>query len=101
MGDISKSLQKIGAVDGAEGSHQPLVPKPAQGKKPAVVGKGAPAATAAGSDGSFVETAFADRTYWPDETVSSTDGVFTLILKPIKKVSLQGGGSIQFADPSP
>lgn len=106
MGDIAKALQKIGAQDLAgggmtQGTRPAFVPKPPQGKKKAVVGKGRTPASGTGGGAPLVETTYASRTYWPDEAVFSTDGAFVWQVKPIKRVTLQGGGWIDFADPTP
>lgn len=106
MGDIAKAIRSIGGTDLAgggtyQGTRPQFVPKPPQGKKPAVVGRGRTPASGSGSGGVLVETSFASRTYWANETGSSTDGAFTWIAKPIRRVSLQGGGWIDFADPTP
>ncbi|MCQ9378793.1 hypothetical protein [Methyloversatilis sp. XJ19-49] len=106
MGDISKALMRIGARELAgggmtQGSRPPFEPKPVQGAKPPAIGRGRTPAASGGSGDVLVETSFASRTYWPDETVTSTDGAFTWIVKPIRRVSLQGGNWIDFADPTP
>lgn len=98
MGDIAKAVRKIA---GAETQSRELVPKAPQGAKPAVVGKGRTPASGSGGSAPLVETTYASRTYWPDESVTSTDGAFVWQVKPIKRVTLQGGGWIDFADPTP
>jgi hypothetical protein len=53
----------------------------------------------------LTETAFANRTYWPDELVSTSDGMFSFVIKPIKEVFLTDSvgtpAKWTFADPSP
>lgn len=106
MGDIASALRKIGATDVAgggytQGGREALQPKAPQGAKPPVVGVGRTPASGSGSGGEMQETSVADREYWTDETVTSTDGAFTWIVKPIKRVKLTSGGSIRFAEPTP
>lgn len=102
MGDIAKALSKIGAREVAGGGYfikpkEQLQPAREQGAKTPEVGKGKSAA--GGGSGELIETAYEDRTYWDDRTYTSSDGVFTFIVKPIKKVSLTSGYSITFAEP--
>ena len=107
MGDIAKALERIGAreLSGGgmtQGTRPPFEPKPPQGAKPPAVGKSKSGGGAtSGGAGDLQETAVADREYWPDRIVTSTDGAFTWIVKPIKRVSLTSGKSIRFANPAP
>lgn len=107
MGGIAKSLASIGARELAgggmtQGARPPFEPKPAQGAKPPAVGKSKSGGGAtSGGAGDLQETAAADREYWTDETITTTDGAFTWIVKPIKRVKLTSGKSIRFADPTP
>jgi len=34
----------------------------------------------------LTETAFADRTYWADKTITSTDGLIVIVIAPIKQM---------------
>ena len=34
----------------------------------------------------LTETAYADRTYWADKTITSTDGLITIVIAPIKQM---------------
>lgn len=102
MGDIAKALSKIGAREVAGGGYfikprEQLQPPREQGAKAPGIGKGK--AASGGSGNELTETAYEDRTYWGDRTYTSSDGVFTFIVKPIKKVSLTSGYSINFAEP--
>lgn len=42
--------------------------------------------TAGGIASPLTETAYADRTYWSDKTITSTDGLITIVIAPIKKM---------------
>lgn len=102
MGDIAKALSKIGAREVAGGGYfikpkDQLQPAREQGSKGPEVGKGK--AGAGGSSGEMVEASYGDRTYWDDRTYTTSDGVFTFIVKPIKKVTFTSGHSITFAEP--
>lgn len=102
MGDLAKALSKIGAREAAGGGYfikprDQLQPAREQGAKAPGVGKGK--AGAGGGSDEMVETSYEDRTYWGDKTFTTSDGVFTFIVKPIKKVSFTSGHSITFAEP--
>jgi hypothetical protein len=107
VGKLAKALQRISARELADGSftqgERPVFqPKRAQGAKPPAVGKGkAAAGGGGGAAADMQETAAADREYWTNETITTTDGAFTWIVKPIKRVKLTSGKSIRFADPTP
>lgn len=107
MGDISKALERIGARDLAgggmtQGTRPPFEPKPAQGAKPPAVGKSkSGGGGTSGGAGDLQETSVADREHWADDIFTTTDGAFTWIAKPIKRVKLTSGRSIRFADPTP
>lgn len=107
MGKLAKALRQINARELADGSftqgERPVFqPKRAQGAKPPAVGKGkAAAGGGGGAAADMQETAAADREYWTNETITTTDGAFTWIVKPIKRVKLTSGKSIRFADPTP
>ena len=104
MGDIAKSLQQIGgaALAGGgtfQGTRPELTPKTPQGKKPAVVGKGRTPASTSGAGSDLVEGAFSARTYWDTRTVISSDGLFAMEVKPVKKITFQTGATLTLAEP--
>ncbi len=105
MGSITEALRKIGAREAAGGSYyvqkKTFEPKPEKGAKAPEVSRAKAPSSSAGSSNALVETSFASRTYWPDEVLTSTDGAFTWIVKPVRRVNLQGGDWIDFADPTP
>lgn len=43
----------------------------------------------------LVETAYADRTYYDEVTITSTDGLLTLKIKPIKSVKSRDANSAE------
>lgn len=73
-------------------------PAPAQ-PIPAARGTGASNIAAKGAGGTasasltYTETAYADRTYWPDRTFRSTDGLITFVEGPIKSVKMLDGAN--------
>ena len=104
MGDIAKALRQIGGTDLAgggiyQGTRPELPPKAPQGKKPVVVGKGRTPASTSGSGSNLVEGAFSARTYWTTRTVISSDGLFAMEVKPVKKITFQTGATLTLAEP--
>lgn len=74
-------------------------PKPAVGARPGVVGTGLPASSAGGAAGSFVEASFEQREYHAERQVTSSDGVFVMRYKPIKKIVGDDGRTLEFKEP--
>lgn len=56
-------------------------------------------ASAAGASNTFVESDAALREYFAQTSLTSTDGIFTIEVRPIKKVYLNGGGVLEFKNP--
>lgn len=58
---------------------------------PGRIGSGkAPSGTQGGGIASpLVETVYADRTFHPETVITSTDGIFTLKIKPVKTINLK------------
>lgn len=79
--DITEALRALTEKASASAVKQ----RPARGAAPrSVSAAGMPGGSSgAGIASPLTETA---REYWPDQTVASTDGIFTLIVKPIKRV---------------
>lgn len=52
----------------------------------------------------LVETAYADRTFHGNKTITSSDGLFTLIIKPVKTIKFQDAANrdvrIEFKEPT-
>ena len=104
MGDIAKAVRQIGGADLAgggtwQGTRPEFTPRPAQGKKPVVVGKGRTPASSGSGGANLVEAAFSGRTYWATRTVISSDGLFAMEVKPVKKITFQTGATITLAEP--
>lgn len=106
MGDLAEALRKIGARDLAgggmtQGVRPPFEEKPAKGAKPPAVARAKAQSSGGGGGDDLQETSVADREHWTDDIFTTTDGAFTWIAKPIKRVKLTSGRSIRFADPTP
>ncbi|WP_068634723.1 hypothetical protein [Thauera butanivorans] len=72
----------------------------AKGARPAAVGTGVPADGGAQGGGVFDEADAALRTYYPARTLTSTDGLFTFRIEPIKSLRLTSGHNATFKDPA-
>ncbi|WP_341928785.1 hypothetical protein [Methyloversatilis discipulorum] len=104
MGDLAEALRKIGARDLAgggmtQGVRPPFEEKPAKGAKPPAVAR-AKAQSSGGGGGDLSELSATSRTYWPAQTIVSSDGIFSVQIDPIKSVTLTDGRKINFAEPS-
>lgn len=74
--------------------------KPAVGERQGSIGTGHPAAAAGtGGSGSFVESSYASREYWPTRTLHTSDGVFSFEWAPVKKMLGKGGVTFEPAEP--
>ena len=96
MGDIAKAVRSL--IIPAP-SREPLVPKAPQGAKPAVVGRGrTPAGKSSGSE-SLTESAYEDRTFYSVRNVTSSDGVFVMQIRPVKRINFPNGVYIELKEP--
>lgn len=94
-GLLEKALRRI--VQEQKGWAK-FVPPEAKGARPGTVGTGVPAS--AGEGGATIEEEDASlRTYWPAKTLTSTDGLFTLQVEPIKSLRLRSGDDATFDNP--
>ncbi|MDO9596741.1 MAG: hypothetical protein Q7J47_03375 [Azoarcus sp.] len=75
---------------------------PAKGGKAAEVAVGRPASAqqSTGSAGSFVEQDYSAREHWPERTATTTDGIFTVMWPPTKKIVGEGGQTIELKEPT-
>ncbi len=86
-------------VDSALPAARPTSAIPARsGSSGPVTGPGS------GISGPLTETSYSARTYWADVTITSTDGIFTMVEKPIKSISFADALSnslvMNYAQPS-
>lgn len=75
-----------------------LKPVPVKGARPGAVSTGRPA-SARNSAQDLAESDYAQREYWSAVTLTSTDGIFTLQVQPIKKIALEDGAVFTFKQP--
>lgn len=76
---------------------------PGKGERPPSRGKGLPAAAGASNSGGgsvvFAESDYSLRQYWPARTISSSDGIFSIEVEPIKQIALEGSDVATFKEP--
>lgn len=98
----SKSLQQsIERLVTKDPGWHPLGTAPAVGARPASKAVGRPGGTQQTSGSfDFIETLYSAREYWPAVQVTSSDGVFTLEIEPIKSILLDTGERAQFQEPT-
>ncbi|MCY1525631.1 hypothetical protein D9M68_606150 [compost metagenome] len=87
-----------------------LVTLERRGLRPATKGRGSwdPNKPATGGGGGIAspltETAYADRTFWAERTILSSDGLLTFKVKPIKEITQADANDLEvkqvFADPA-
>jgi len=103
---LTEALRLLTGVDpnSLTNSPEPLKDRGAWAKQKASTLNTAKRAGASCS-GQFTETAYADRTYWATRMKTTPDGIFTMALKPIKKIKMTdaagGDASILLKDPPP
>lgn len=96
---LQKAVQRL--VQKEPGWQKFVQPEP-RGAKPAEVGRSAsPAASGSGGGGggTLDELDYSQREYWPVINKVSTDGLFTLQIKPIKSILLSDGSRATFKQP--
>ena len=102
MSDLQRAVRQLGPAPTATAPTElrPAAPIPASaGKAP----NGSPAAGGTGG-GDLTEKDFSQRTYWPDRTLKSTDGVITWVYRPPKAVVMTDAAGktvvLTFAEPT-
>lgn len=88
--DLTEALRRL--TEDAQAPAQPVEPmknrSAAGAAKSAALNNNGKPGTGGGIASPLTEVSFASRTYWADKNYTSTDGLITLVLKPIKRVSL-------------
>lgn len=83
---------------------KPLEPRGALAGKRSVAEYTPPATSGGGIASPLVEPSYAARQYHPNRTIATTDGIFTIVEKPIKQITQQddNGAEViqQFALPT-
>lgn len=103
-GEVSQLIDDLAALSRpAKNIGRTLNTVPAAAPIPAKSGIGKPATGGTGSIASpLTETAYADRQFHTNKTMTSSDGVFTLVWKPIKQMKFTDANNAEeirnFAD---
>ncbi len=87
-------------LTGSRAGFEPLKAAPTKGARPGTVATGRPSSAARGTNAELVESDFALREYYDAVEITSTDGIFTLEVEPIRVVRLEGGGFLEFQEPA-
>lgn len=78
-----------------------FVQKPSVGARAGGVTVGTPGAAPGGTGGQiFDEADFAQREYWPERTLLSSDGYFSFSYRPIRSILLEDGTRATFEEPT-
>jgi len=105
--DLTEALRLLTGVDpnSLTNSPEPLKDRGAAAKQKASTLNTAKGSGGGSGGGPFTETDYADRTYWATRMKTTPDGIFTMALKPIKKIKMTdaagGDASILLKDPPP
>lgn len=85
--DLTEALRLLTGVDpnSLTNSPEPLKDRGAVAKQKASTLNTAKG-SASGIASPLVETSYAARTWHADTTINSSDGIFTLVIKPVKQV---------------
>lgn len=94
---LQRSLRRLVAQ---RAGWEPVPPAPSKGARPGERAIGRPASAQAAQGVTLVESSYAARLYWPPRLLTSTDGIFTLEVEPIRQMSLVGDGTFQFQEPT-
>lgn len=93
--ELDKAIERLTKK---ERGWEQFKPAPPVGGRPGTKTTGRPSA-GGGTSGSFVEADFALREYYAERNIRSTDGVFVMRFKPIKKVVGDDGRTLEFKEP--
>lgn len=100
MADLERAIRKLGPAEQRDGLFQP----PAAARIPDSAGKAPNGLPKSGSGGDLTEENYADRTYHENKELVSTDGLLTIIYKPIKVVKMKDASgnpvTLTFAAPT-
>lgn len=105
--DLTQALAELSQTQGTTRQDKALAPPKVPPAIPQRAGT-ATSKTAAGQGSGGIaspltETAYADRTFHPEQAMTSTDGIFTLKIKPVKTINLTDAGgaavTIEFKAP--
>lgn len=95
---MASELQKaINKLVSKEPRWRVFDPKPVVGGRPSARSTGFPGSTGGGV--SLEERDATEREYWPAQPFTTSDGVFTFELEPIKSLTLTSGDKFKLAEP--
>lgn len=90
--NLNDSISALTSNSAGQTSHAPRVlpPAPQPAPIPARTGQSTPSSSSSASAGGIAspltETAYADREWYVEQTISSSDGMFNIRIKPIKSL---------------
>jgi len=89
--DLTADLDSLMRALRDQDDNAPLPAPKARGAFPSTSASGveaAPKSTGGGAVGDLTETAYADRTFWSDLVLTSSDGIFSLQIKQLKRIQM-------------
>lgn len=95
--ELDKAVEKLTK---REKGWKAFTQAPAVGARPGAVSVGRPSAASGGTSASFAERDYLLREYWPEAATDSSDGIFTILWKPIKTIMGEGNSTLQFKEPT-
>lgn len=92
MANVNQLKTDLNRLQDAERKARKLRPVEPRGAREATAGRGTftpPAALGVGGGiaSPLVENSYLERTYWSDKVITSTDGVFSFKIKPIRSIT--------------
>lgn len=96
--ELQKAVEKLVK---REPGWKAFEPPPNVGARPGEVSKGRPASSSPSSAATLEESDAALREYFSARMLTSSDGLFTIEVRPIKKIVLVGNGAFIFKEPPP
>jgi hypothetical protein len=103
-----KAVEDINSLVSLPSQRKSLTALDPRGRLEAKQGRGdyvEPITAGAGIASPLTEAAYADREYWAEKTITSSDGLLSFRIKPIKKIIQADANDAEvvqlFADPNP
>jgi hypothetical protein len=102
VSDSADLQNALGRLVVSDPGYQPLDPELPVGPRPGSRSLGVPGGNPeqSGGGGDFSEPDATTREYWPDQVITSSDGIFAFRISPIKTIFLESGQAASFADPA-
>ena len=90
----------LGRLVGEPPGFEPLAPSPAVGERPGAVAVGRPGSSSGNAaPGALAEKDAAAREYYAQRSMTSSDGIITIVWTPIKSVLMEDDTRATFKDP--